>query len=179
LIDAATMLIVQLEIPLPVVEAAIERAKRSNVQVLLNPAPAQDLPVSLLKQVDILVINESEASVLTGTVVSGPTSAGNAGAILRARGPQCVLVTLGAQGVVIVDETGIRFAPAQVVRTVDTTAAGDTFIGAVSTALCQHQTLNHAVELGQAASAICVGRRGAQASIPYRRELAAVETVPS
>jgi len=171
LIDGAMMLVVQLEVPMPVVQAAVERAKGAGVKVLMNPAPAQSLPEALWAQIDILVVNESEASVLSGAVVEDPASAAIAGATLRKRGPDCVLVTLGGQGVVIVDGAGSRFARARVVQAVDTTAAGDTFIGAVATALCEGRTLDDAVDFGQAASAVCVTRRGAQASIPYRREL--------
>ena len=171
LIDAAAMLIVQLEVPMLAVQAAIERAHRAGVTVLMNPAPALSLPEPLWSRIDILVVNESEAALLSSVAVSDPASAAIAGATLRARGPDRVLVTLGAQGVVAVDGAGSRYTPAQVVRAVDTTAAGDTFIGALAAALCEGQALDAAIALGQAASALCVTRHGAQASIPYRREL--------
>ena len=171
LIDAATMLIVQLEVPMPTVEAAVGRAHRAAVTVLMNAAPAAALPASLWPQIDILVVNESEATALSGVAVVDPVSAARAGVSLRERGPDRVLVTLGEQGVVVVDAGGARHAPARTVQVVDTTAAGDTFIGALAAALCEGRTLDDAVALGQAASALCVTRRGAQASIPYRREL--------
>jgi ribokinase len=173
LIEAATMLIVQLEVPMATVEAAVAHAHRAGVTVLMNAAPAAALPASLWPQIDILVVNESEAAVLSDIAVVDPASAATAGVNLRERGPDRVLVTLGAQGVVVVDASGTRHAPAHPVQAVDTTAAGDTFIGALATALCEGQTLDDAVALGQAASALCVTRRGAQASIPYRHELAA------
>ena len=173
LIDAATMLIVQLEVPMATVEAAVARAHRAGVTVLLNAAPAAALPASLWSQIDILVVNESEAAVLSGIAVVDPVSAATAGVSLRERGPERVLVTLGAQGVVVVDASGTRHASARPVHAVDTTAAGDTFIGALAAALCEGRVLDDAVALGQAASALCVTRRGAQASIPYRHELAA------
>jgi len=173
LIDAATMLIVQLEVPMATVEAAVARAHRAGVTVLMNAAPAAALPASLWPQIDILVVNESEAAVLSDIAVVDPVSAATAGVNLRERGPDRVLVTLGAQGVVVVDASGTRHAPARPVQAVDTTAAGDTFIGALAAALCEGRTLDDAVALGQAASALCVTRHGAQASIPYRHELAA------
>jgi ribokinase len=173
LIDAASMLIVQLEVPMPAVEAAVARAHRAGVTVLMNAAPAAALPASLWPQIDILVVNESEAAVLSDIAVLDPASAATAGVNLRERGPDRVLVTLGAQGVVVVDASGTRHAPARPVQAVDTTAAGDTFIGALAAALCEGRALDDAVALGQAASALCVTRRGAQASIPYRHELAA------
>jgi len=172
MIDQARMLIVQLEVPLPAVQAAIARARAAGVTVLMNPAPAAPLPDDIWPQIDILVLNESEASTYAGIPVADPASAVNAGQALRARGPARVLVTLGAQGVVIIDATGPRHKPARKVKAVDTTAAGDTFIGALAAALCEGQSLDDAAELGQAASALCVTRRGAQTSIPYRRQLA-------
>jgi ribokinase len=114
--------------------------------------------------------------MLAGVAVVDAATAAVAGAALRARGPDRVLVTLGAQGVVVVDAAGARHTPAQPVQAVDTTAAGDTFIGALAAALCEGQSLDAAVALGQAASALCVTRRGAQASIPYRHELAPAAT---
>jgi ribokinase len=141
------------------------------VTVLMNPAPAQPLPPALWPQIGILVVNEGEAAALAGLPVADPASAATAGAALRARGPARVLVTLGAQGVVVVDAAGARHASARPVRAIDTTAAGDTFIGALATALCEGAALDDAVALGQAAAALCVTRRGAQASIPHRHEL--------
>lgn len=172
LIDSAAMLIVQLEIPMPAVDAVVARAHRAGVAVLMNPAPVAILCESLWRRIDLLVLNESEAAALCDTAVTDVASAAQAGAILRDRGPDRVLVTLGAQGVVIVDAAGSRHAPAQPVQAVDTTAAGDTFIGALAAFLCEGRTLDEAVVLGQAASALCVTRPGAQPSIPYRRELA-------
>lgn len=172
LIDAAAMLIVQLEVPMSAVQAAVARAHRAGVTVLMNPAPAAPLPPPMWPQIHLLVVNESEAAALADMPVTDPDSAAVAGAALRQRGPQSVLVTLGSQGVVVVDAAGARHAPAQAVRAIDTTAAGDTFIGAVAAAWCEGRSLDQAVALGQAASALCVTRRGAQTSIPYRRELA-------
>jgi ribokinase len=171
LIGAATMLIVQLEVPMPAVHAAVARAHRAGLTVLMNAAPAMALPDTLWPLIDILVVNESEAKALSDVVVVDPPSASVAGMALRGRGPDRVLVTLGAQGVVVVDASGARHAPAQSVHAVDTTAAGDTFIGALAAALCEGRTLDDAVSLGQAAGALCVTRHGAQASIPYRHEL--------
>jgi ribokinase len=172
MIDMAGMLIVQLEVPMLAVQAAVDRAFAAHVPVLFNPAPALPLPDSIWACIDILVLNESEASAYAGLPVLDPNSAAEAGALLRARGPDRVLVTLGAQGVVVIDGAGARHFPAKKVKAVDTTAAGDTFIGALAAALCEGQSLDDAVALGQAASALCVTRKGAQTSIPYRRQLA-------
>lgn len=170
-IDAAAMLVLQLEIPMDAVVAAAQRARRAGVPVLLNPAPAAPLPDALWAAVDLLVVNETEAAMLSGVAVGGAADAARAGAALRARGPGRVLVTLGAAGVAVVDDAGSRHRPAQAVQAVDTTSAGDTFIGGVAAALREGASLDDAVALGQAASAICVTRAGAQASIPRRAEL--------
>jgi ribokinase len=171
LIDAAAMLVVQLEVPMAAVAAAVARAHRAHVPVLMNPAPAAALPDAMWPQIDILVVNESEAAALAGLPVADAASAAAAARVLGARGPACVLVTLGAQGVVALDANGARHAPARPVRAIDTTAAGDTFIGALAAALCEGAPLDDAVALGQAAAALCVTRRGAQASIPHRHEI--------
>jgi ribokinase len=159
-------------VPIAAVQAAVDRAFAAHVPVLLNPAPAVALPAELWSRIAILVVNETEAARYAGVDVVDPASAAEAGALLRARGPDRVLVTQGAQGVVVVDGDGARHTPARKVKAVDTTAAGDTFIGALATALCEGQSIDDAVALGQAASALCVTRRGAQTSIPYRRQLA-------
>ena len=170
-IAAAALLVVQLEVPLPVVQRALALARAAGVPVLLNPAPAAELPDELWSQVDILVPNESEASLITGLNVSDLASAFAAARLLRSRGVACVLVTLGANGVALVDDRGERHLPAQMVKAVDSTAAGDTFIGGFAAGLIEGLSVDDAAALGQRASALCVTRHGAQPSIPYRREL--------
>jgi ribokinase len=172
MIDAAEMLIAQLEVPMSAVQAAVERAHRAGVPVLMNPAPAAPLPDELWAMIAILVVNETEAATLSGLPVVDPVTASAAGHALRAKGPDRVICTLGGQGCVVVDADGARHTPARAVKVVDTTAAGDTFIGALAVALCEGQPLDVAVAFGQAASALCVTRRGAQVSIPYRRQVA-------
>lgn len=170
-IEGAAMLVLQLEVPMTVVERAIEIAHAAGVPVLLNPGPAAPLADRLWSQIDILVPNESEASLLSGVEVVDVASAYAAARVLRQRGVRYVLITLGANGVVAVDEGGERHLPAQVVKAVDTTAAGDTFIGGLAAGLIEGLALDAAIALGQRASALCVTRHGAQPSIPYRREL--------
>ena len=171
MIQCSAMLVVQLEVPMLVVQHAIEIAHAAGVPVLLNPAPAVELPESLWSQVDILVPNESEASMLAGVVVSDALSAYTAARIFRQRGVRHVLITLGEHGVVVADDAGERHLPAQLVKAVDTTAAGDTFIGGLVAGLAEGMSMDDAVAFGQRASALCVTRLGAQPSIPYRREL--------
>lgn len=172
-IAGAAMLIVQLEVPMASVARAIAIAHGAGVPVLLNPAPALAIDPALWPQIAIVVVNESEAAAMTGLPVTDVASAAVAGRALRAFGAGRALVTLGAQGVVIADAHGERHRAAEVVAAVDTTAAGDTFIGGLAAGLVEGLSLDDAVALGQAASALCVQRVGAQPSIPYRRELPA------
>jgi len=172
LLRGAALLITQLEVPLPVVVRAVALARQAGVPVLLNPAPAAPLPPELLAGASILVPNETEAALLCGFPVTDLASAYAAGRWFRQRGAGCVLVTLGERGVAVVDADGERHRPAFQVAAVDTTAAGDTFIGGLAIALVEGQGLDAAIALGQRASALCVTRAGAQPSIPYRRELA-------
>ena len=171
LIASAAMLVCQLEIPLETVERAVSVAFDAATPVLLNPAPAMAIPGELLRQVEYLVPNESEAALLSGIEVTDPQSARDAARALRARGPRHVLVTLGARGAWLdSDGQGEQFgAPA--VTAVDTTAAGDTFIGAFAASVAAGADVRTAVAFGQRAAALSVTRVGAQTSIPYRWEV--------
>ncbi len=172
LIGGAAMVVLQLEVPMPVVERAIAIAHSAGVPVLLNPGPAKPLAEPLWSQIDLLIPNESEAELLSGIAVTDAASAYTAARVFRQRGVKCVLITLGANGVAVIDDAGERHLPAHVVKAVDTTAAGDTFIGGLTAGLVEGMAMDEAVALGQRASALCVTRHGAQPSIPYRREIA-------
>jgi ribokinase len=168
---AADLLVCQLETPLATIAAAIERAAAIGLPVLLNPAPAQPLPPALLARIDYLVPNESEATLLTGIAVDGPERAAEAAEQLRGHGIRCVVVTLGAAGILIADDRGARHVPALAADVVDTTAAGDCFIGGFATGLGEGLDIDAAAALGQRAARLCVGRPGAQVSLPWRREI--------
>lgn len=171
LIQGAALLVLQLESPIATISRAIELAREANVPILLNPAPATPLPQDIWQQVDWLVPNESEAAALSGVTVSDLYFAMTAGRRLHEKGAAHVLVTLGGQGVAIIDDGGARHLPAHSVVPVDTTAAGDTFIGALAVGLWEGMNLDDAAALGQTASALSVTRKGSQRSIPYRHEL--------
>jgi ribokinase len=170
-IDSAGLLVCQLEVPMETVAAAIARAVGQGVPVLLNPAPARDLPPFMLAQLDYLIPNETEASLLTGIAVSDPLSAERAAVHLRGQGVGCVVITLGAAGILIADAQGCRHMPAIPATVVDTTAAGDSFIGGFATGILEGLSTDDAARRGLRAAGLCVGRAGAQASLPYRREL--------
>ncbi len=170
-IAATQFLICQLETPLPTVTRAIELAHAHGVRVIFNPAPAQALPDTLLAMTDYLVVNETEASQLSGIEVTGQDSARQAAQALLGRGALAVLLTMGEHGTMIADKNGDQFIPAISVDVIDTTAAGDTFVGAFAVGLANGLTLYHASVEAQYAAALAVTKLGAQTSIPTRQEV--------
>ena len=172
LIAGASMLVCQLEIPLPAVTRAIDRARAAGTAVLLNPAPAVPLKRELLSKVDYLVLNETEAALLSGVPVVDEASAEAVAARLLQQGAGQVLVTLGDKGVVSASQTaGAVAVHAIPVDVVDTTAAGDTFVGAFAVAVASGVPAPEAVEYAQHAAALAVTKFGAQSSIPNRVEV--------
>lgn len=167
----ASALLMQLETPLDSVLAAAKIAAKHHTRVILNPAPAQPLPDVLLSLVDIITPNETEAEKLTGVRVWDDAGAASAASVLHNKGIPTVIITLGRRGVWLsVGGEGQRIAGFQV-NAVDTIAAGDTFNGALVTALLEDQPLASAIRFAHAAAAIAVTRRGAQPAIPWRDEI--------
>lgn len=169
-------LVLQLEIPLPTVQALIEAGHEAGILVVLNVAPAQPLPKEVLTQVSVLVVNESEASLLSGQRVESPEDAQIVGKVLHSYGISTVVVTLGARGAVLVtaDSEGRArtiYQPSPKVHVVDTTAAGDCFVGALTVALTEGQTPEDALRFAVHASALKVTKFGAQSGLPTREEV--------
>lgn len=176
-IRSAGMLVTQLEIPLSAVRRALEIARSAGVRTVLNPAPAQPLPDDVLALADVLVLNATEAALLTGQPVADADDATQAAQALRQRGAGLVVVTLGARGAVALGPAATLRMPAFRVPVVDTTAAGDAFIGALATRLSADPArLDSALRAATAAGALCVGRPGAQPSLPTADEVAAFLT---
>lgn len=173
-IAAASAVLIQLEIPLATVCRAAELARAAGVRVILNPAPARPLDADLLRLVDLITPNETEAEVLTGIRVDDEAGAARAADRLLAQGPSAVVITLGARGAFIADRSGRRLVPGFPVTPVDTVAAGDVFNGALTVALGEGRDLDAAVRFAHAAAAISVTRRGAQSSAPRRDEIDAL-----
>ncbi len=169
-IDAAALLM-QLESPLDTVIAAAKLARAHRTQVILNPAPARQLPDELLALVDIITPNETEAERLTGVVISDDAAAARAALILHDKGISTVIITLGSRGVWLSSGGNGKLVPGFKVKAVDTIAAGDTFNGSLLTALLEGRDMDHAVQFAHAAAAIAVTRPGAQPSIPWRDEI--------
>jgi ribokinase len=176
-IEQASVLLVQLEVPMDVVSHVCSLAAENGTRVILNPAPAQELPASLLRQVSILTPNETEASLLSGVSVTGSDTALKAARILCERGVATVVVTLGEKGALLYNNDLQMMVPAPDVSAIDTTAAGDVFNGALAAALADGKSLPDAVAFGCRAAALSVTRLGAQSSAPYLSELETVGTL--
>ena len=176
-LQAADVVVCQLEIPHAVVAFVLQRAHEAGKTVILNPAPVTGpLPSPWLGWIDYLIPNETEAQALTGLAVNSVAEAEQAASLLREAGAGKIIVTLGERGVLFADGVQSRHSPGRKVQAVDTTAAGDTFVGGFAAALARGLDESQAIAIGQAAAALSVTRAGAQPSIPT---LAQVEQVLS
>ncbi|MGK9174575.1 ribokinase [Yokenella regensburgei] len=171
IIAQASALLMQLESPVESVLAAARIAHENNTRVALNPAPARALSDELLALVDIITPNETEAEKLTGIRVNNDEDASNAAQVLHAKGIDTVIITLGSRGVWASVKGQGRRVPGFSVKAIDTIAAGDTFNGALMTALLENLALDEAIRFAHAAAAIAVTRKGAQPSVPWRKEI--------
>jgi ribokinase len=173
-IAAADALLLQLESPLETVTRAAEVARIHGVTVILNPAPARPLPGELLSLVDVLVPNESETALLTGLPVGNRAEAESAAEALRDIGVGTVILTLGDRGALLAQERGAELFPAFDVTPMDTTAAGDAFVGGFAVALAEDKSLAEAVRWGNAGGALATTKLGAQPSLPTRQAVEAL-----
>jgi ribokinase len=164
-------ILMQLETPIETVSAVIKAAKINGTHVILNPAPAQHLSDAILDGLFLLIPNESEASILTGVMVTDLPSASNAADAILQRGVSHVIITLGKQGAYFKSLYKEFLTPAPKVTAVDTTAAGDTFCGALIVAKTEGKDWEEAIQFAIEAASLSVTRMGAQSSIPYRNEI--------
>jgi ribokinase len=166
-------ILLQLEIPLSIVECAILAGRKQNAFLVLDPAPAKPIDPRLLSQIDILTPNESEALFLLGRIgnsISIEEAADVAGELLR-MGPRQVILKLGKNGVWYADELRSHHFPARAVQAIDATAAGDTFNGALCVATAEGRSIDEAILFANNAASLSVTKHGAQASIPTRKEV--------
>jgi ribokinase len=162
LLDSVAVLVLQMEIPTDVVARACQLGSARGATVVLNLAPAVDLPPGTLAHVDVLVLNRSEAEHLAQGPVPDVEAARRTAGLLRSRGPGAVVITLGRDGVVLADGDGTSHTPAHDVPVVDTTGAGDAFVGVLAAHLSRGGTLADGMVAATGAAAQVVGERGAQ-----------------
>lgn len=168
----ADFVVAQLEVPIPAIISAFEIAKAHGVTTVLNPAPAKALPNELLSLIDIIVPNETEAELLSGIKVTNEQSMKDNANYFLSIGIKTVLITLGKQGTYSATKNQSQHIEAYKVNAIDTTAAGDTFIGAFVSRLNKSQdNLADAIDFGNKASSLTVQKHGAQASIPLLEEV--------
>jgi ribokinase len=168
----AKVVLAQLEIPLETVEWVATLIAETKGIFILNPAPARSLSEDLLKKITIITPNETEASILTGIPVHDKASAAQAAFQLKRNGVLAVVITLGAEGALLLEKEEPEFITVSPVKAIDATAAGDVFNGALAMAIAEGRSLSDAVRFGCAAASLSVTRLGAQSSAPYRHEIA-------
>jgi ribokinase len=168
-------LVMPLETPIETIRTATRIAKQRGARVILNPAPARELDDELMSMIDVIVPNEGEAERLTGQALDRTQDLHKAGTALLNRGVGSAVITMGEKGALLVEggleKPVFEIIPAYPVRVVDTTAAGDEFVGALATGLGEGLSLREAAYFANAAAAISVTRSGAQPSLSYRSEV--------
>jgi len=170
-IKASSLVLMQLEIPMHTVTRVVELCREKGCRLILDPAPAQELPASVIASAYLLTPNETEAESLTGIRVVDENSAREAASKLLAAGVENVAITLGNQGVFLANNESFHLIPSLTVDAIDTTAAGDCFNGSVAAALATGSSLVECIKFACKAASISVTRLGAQDSMPYAREL--------
>jgi ribokinase len=171
LISSADVLLVQLEIPLPTVEAAIRCAAQTGVRVILNPAPARKLNAEVLRHVSVLTPNQTEAEILSDVALVDDKSLVKGAKALHSMGVRTVVITLGERGAFLAEGGIFEHIPAFKVEAIDTTAAGDVFNGALAVSMGEGRSMQEAIRFANAAAALSVRKLGAQPSAPRRTEI--------
>lgn len=174
-IEESNIVITQFETPMDMSIEAFKLAKKHDKLTILNPAPAREIDDELLKYTDIIIPNETEAALLTNIEVKDLDSGKRAAEEFFKKGVKCVIITLGEKGAAVITKENSEIVPAYKVEAIDTTAAGDSFIGALSSTIdaenLSFEDIKAAVRFGNKVSSIAVQRKGAQPSIPYLNEV--------
>ncbi|HHW89438.1 MAG TPA: ribokinase [Clostridiales bacterium] len=163
--------ICQLEIPLDIVEHAFCLAKQKGLTTILNPAPAVKLGENILRNVDIIVLNETECEILADVIPQSQEDYKKVFEFFSGYNIKSVIITLGSKGSVLIEKDNIQYTPAFKVQAIDTTSAGDTYLGAIASELAKGKNLTDAMKTASAASALTVTKKGAMQSIPYYDEV--------
>jgi ribokinase len=166
IIKDSSVVVAQLEVPIDTVRYAMKAAKQMGKLTILNPAPATELEDELLADVDILIPNDTELEILSGIKVKDEADILRAAQVLLGKGVRELIITLGSKGCMHVNKAGSKIYPAYEVTAVDTTAAGDSFIGAIAVAINEGKSLEEAIYFATAVGALTVTKEGAQSSLP-------------
>jgi ribokinase len=170
-IVAADVLVCQLEIPLESSQRALGIGRENSVRTILNPAPARGLSRELLELCDVVIPNETETEIITGMPVDSEEQIAAAGRRLCEMGCAVVIITMGHRGVMLIREEGIQHFPAEKAEAVDTTGAGDAFVGSFAFFLAQGRALEESIRRANRIAAYTVTRVGTQVSFPWREEI--------
>lgn len=171
LLGPTSTLVLQMEVPAEETAALIHRARASGASIILNLAPAAAIPEAALRKLDIIVVNETESAWLASHLGCADTAAA-----LRDRLDVVIIRTLGGDGLEAATAEGVATMPARAIVPVDTTAAGDCFVGVLAAALDRGATMTVALNRATAAAALCCTRKGSQSSIPFFAETEAFLT---
>lgn len=172
-IAQSSMILLQHEIPMESIALIIDKAASEEIPVYLNPAPFYPLSNDTLSKISVLIVNEIEGAALSGAKITDIPSAVEAANRIIAKGVETIIVTLGHQGSVLVNRKSHIYQPAFMVEAVDTTAAGDTFVGVFAASILEGKSESDALMLATAAAGLTVTRKGAQPSIPDHEEIMA------
>ncbi|MBT2658571.1 ribokinase [Bacillus sp. ISL-18] len=177
LFDSTAYIVLQQEIPEEVVEYIIDKYKKDNLKIVLNNAPARKIKNAILKSVDILVVNETEAAFMSGKTIQSSVDAIGVGQEMLPQTGGMVVITLGKEGSVVITESYSEFFPSENVHAVDATGAGDSFIGALIYAMSEGSSIDQCMKFATHVSAITVTKKGGQDSFPTKSEIFHTEVV--
>ncbi len=170
-IKGSKIVVLQLEIPLETVKYALEKSKELGKYTILNPAPAVKLEDEIIKNIDLLTPNETELEILSGVEIKKEEDLFTAAKALMKKGIKELIVTLGEKGALYINREKMKSYKAYNVKAVDTTAAGDSFTGAIATALMNDKNIDEAIDFASKVGALSVTKEGAQSSLPYLEEV--------
>lgn len=176
-IKSAELILIQLEIPLKIVEYVVKLGKKHGIKVILNPAPGQQIDNNIYDGLFAITPNETETEIMTGVKVIDEKSAEIAAIILKNRGVENVIITMGSKGAYLFSNEYSELIPGYQVDAVDTTAAGDTFNGALTVALSKSIGIKEAILFANRAASLTVTKLGAQSAIPHLKDIDILENI--